>query len=305
MMRLPNPQVPIAFIDLYLTCRQKIKNPSDGYFASATNWVINLGKKCIGQNSDKAVVAICDALKKKFLDMDSFEKCINMIYELGEKASQAQSQKVNALSKLGLTEIESFLCEMLHAIRNYIVVELLNEEAGYREAYLNKCAQLNKDRSDIQNKLDNNRYHYYSDVSNPTSTDSAAKRNEILLKLAFLEDKTAVSQAIDAHLLDDLKHLDRKVENPVYCLQDKFSEKFYVEKLQPFTLISFQEFIDRAVTGVKSAPPVIESAPVLPKETESVGNKLKFFEKKVEEQMGDDEQHVKEPVKKGKKASHQ
>src|SRR3990167_4214282 len=205
MLRLPNPNVPIAFIDLYLTCRQKIKNPSDGYVASATSWVINFGKKCIGQNSDKAVVAICDALKKKFNDMDSFEKCINMIFELGEKASQAQSQKINALSKLGLTDIESFLCEMLHDIRNYIVGELSNPEFGYAETYQTKCGLLREGKCNIQEKLDDNRYLYYSDVSNPGSTDSAFKRNDILLKLVFLEDKTSISQAIDAHLLDDLK----------------------------------------------------------------------------------------------------
>lgn len=305
MMRLPNPNVPIAFIDQYLTCRQKIKNPSASYLSAVSTWLLNFGKKCIGQNSDKAIVAICDALKKKFNDMDSFEKCINMIVELGEKASQAQSQKVGMLSKLGLTDIESLLCEMLHAIRNYIVMELQSEEGGYRKEYLAKCVALRNEKAAIQGKLDDNRFLYYDDVSNPSGPASASKRNEILLKLVFLEDKSSISQAIDAHLLDDLKHLDKKPENPVYCLQDKFSQKFYEEKLQPFTLISYQEFVNQAINP--DAP--LEAAPI-PKESESASSKIKFFEQHAraggdeEEEVKEEKEEPKEVKKHGKKGAH-
>jgi hypothetical protein len=261
-MSLPRKEIAIALLKQYPEMRQK-NRPPVGMFDTVVDTGNRFAKFVSGQASDKSTLEVIDTLVRRFEDLDSFVKCTNLIQELAERAYEAQRQKFGTLKDWKLTEKESLFCEFLHAIRNYIVLNISQEGSPYQREYAQLLSSMVAERIQLQNKIDTDRYNYHTDVSK-----LVAKRDELILQLAYLEEPQSIGLAIDHKLLTNLAHLNNLPDNMVSCLQKNYCHIFYKKTIQPKTLVSFVEFSNRAIedynaqqsNGMEVPPAVINQA---------------------------------------------
>lgn len=257
-MPLPNPKVLIAFVQLYLTSRQKGRKPSNPVEQTFT-LINNTFHYLAGKPSDDVMVQTCQGLMNKFANKDTAEKWIEVVLDVCDTAKKAQESKTSVLAQAGLTNPESLLCETLYAIRSYILFHLQTDPALVT-IYNKFVRDLLSEYERTQQKITTIREEY-NDAS-----EFIKKRAELVTKLAYLDHRPSVHLAIDLGCLNYLPQVNSTPGNMPYCYLEKFYLRMYSEKYQLETRISFQEFEIKAITAeVAPAPlptPALSSSPV-------------------------------------------
>jgi len=244
----PRKEIPIAFLNLYEVVRQKEQKPStsSNYAAKVINQtaeaVVNASKLFLGQSSDRAIREKIKALIMQIKTLTTFEDHIRFIYNLGDKANEAQREKLTFLASANITAQYSLLYEILHAIRSYIVASLSQEDCVFHQNFVALRHRLSTERDELQEEIIPKRHTIPTDVS-----DIVKARNERIKKLAYLDDPVSIGLLIDYKLLPELPRFEGNECNMIPVLQQDFHKVLYENTLQSTTQVDYDRFCERAV----------------------------------------------------------
>lgn len=239
-MPLPNPKVLDGFITLYERLRQKDNKPMS-MAGKAYNAVVNTATAMIGGNTDQQIMTICTGMKNKFQDKVTVEKWLEVAHDLAKVAADAQNAKSPFFIRLGLTEPDSKLCNTLHAIRTYIIQQIITDIDLYSEYHSIVTKEL-QTLDKLKEKIIATREEH-NDVTE-LSVEIANK----LLKLAHLGHRPSIHEAIDRKLLEDLPRLHDSTSNMPTAFYDNYYLMFYNEQFQfNITGESFDEWESKQI----------------------------------------------------------
>ena len=205
-MPLPNPNVLDGFIELYRKYRKIPTEPEPtGVFSSVVNSGKKIGNYVFGGNPDDNIVDTCQGMINKFRNNQStVEKWLNVATDLAEgalKAQRAKSQSVmsKTQSYFATKTIppESLLCNTLHAIRTYILFQLMNDEdlkAQVLAIQKKKMAEYNE----LKEKVEAARKEHND------ATESWASLVKVVTYLADTGHEDFIQTAINFKLLTEL-----------------------------------------------------------------------------------------------------
>ena len=269
---LPNPQVLLEYLDLYVRHRTK---ENEAFFAMLRE-KFKYGFEFLAsffvrqKPVDDSINSLVQQVQKEISQAKTYEQWYNLIFTLREHAAEAQGYKYPL--PFPFTIPTSRLSETLHALAGMIIFSLSNNPKFKKriEILQGQAATLYTHEKYCIEKKDG-----------IGAEADKKKRNLILLILAKLGDNTAIDEVMDKIYKEDndLKYLKRPDKSDLseyhaadanvaipLCLQREFFEWLYELLFRSMNLTELKSFIKIAALKVNQQP--LESVSYKPEQND-------------------------------------